>query len=54
MARKKRKIEIVELKTNKVERTIITYKQGSMYNRLIDGLHRKVDLERFYIREVEV
>lgn len=47
------KIEIVEIKSGKVLDTVETnHAQGGVvYEKFIAGLERKVDLDRFFIRE---
>lgn len=48
---KKRRIEIRDLKTNEVVKTVETEFRGHNYDKLISGLFRKMDADRFYIHQ---
>lgn len=47
------KVEIVNTETGEVAHTIETHHEPGtkQYELFLDGLYRKVDFERFYVRE---
>ncbi len=46
-----RRVEIVDQATDEVVHVIETDMQGRQYERMLDGLYQRVDLERFLVRE---
>jgi len=47
------RFEIVDLETNKVVHTVTSKAVGNSLDRVRNGMHMKVDFERFFIREVD-
>ena len=52
--KRRRRIEIIEDATGKVVHAIETGYDGRQLERMRDGLYRKLDQDRFSVREVEL